>query len=141
MKSKLGLRTVYLKTTYFVTLMSSSDKLGIHGSSYSRPRRGLTRQHSQESQRNRCVTNEILSQVQPIEAPNRRDGKRQLFAWLHREDFQKLSACAANPKDEVFRHWCDNYSRMEPTSPSSSQQLAEPQNEEQHVPHGGVEEV
>jgi len=113
-KSKLGVRSVYLKTTYLVRLRSSLARVG-----------------SAQNMNQECfLAGEVLSQVQPLEVANRRDGKRQLFAWLHREVFHKLSACAA--KDHTFRQWLENYLRMKPAGSGSDNNQDEAQDRERH---------
>jgi len=111
MKSKLGIPTVYLKTIYLVRLRSAmgttdSDKKIISSST------SVTRKGSLiwQGPMDRKLASEILSEVQPVEVSTR-DDKRRLYAWLHREDFLKLSACVA--KDETFKQWLANYLRIE----------------------------
>merc|ERR1712032_655913 len=87
MKSKLGLRTVYKKTTYHMSL---------------RPERTTSTSISQEVEH---PTTDILKRLEG-KYVKRNDDREQIFAWLTQGEFEYLQS---PPASAEFKQWLSDY--------------------------------
>jgi len=95
MKSKLGLRTVYKKTTYHMSLLPVEQPAVEARSSRS----------SRMSKERECPTTDIFKVLEGLSV-ERDDGRVEVYAWLTHGEFEYLQS---PPATAEFQHWLSDY--------------------------------